>query len=202
MGLKSISRRQFVKRTGALVIGFNLFGSRLLAGPQAQSASPSGREPEVTSLDSWLAIGQDGNVTVYTSKVDLGTGVLTALSQIVAEELDIPFERVHMKTGDTASTIDQSQTSGSRTVHKAGPQLRQAAAAGRRALLNLASARFGLPVENLTVDAGVISVISRPQQKVSYEDLIGGRRFNLKITATGTGAELRFTWFVVPCVVR
>ncbi len=147
--------------------------------------------PEVTSLDSWLAVARDESVTVFTSKVDLGTGVLTALSQVVAEELDVPFDRIRMKTGDTGNTIDQSQTSGSRTLHKAGPQLRQAAAAGRRALLNLASARLGAPTEKLEVLDGVVSVTGNPAKKVSYGDLIGGRRFDIKITASGSGAELK-----------
>jgi nicotinate dehydrogenase subunit B len=188
---KSISRRQFAKGTGLLVVGFNLFGSRILSEAAGQTKSLPGVEPEVTSLDSWLGVARDGSVTVFTSKVDLGTGVLTSLSQVVAEELDVPFDRVHMKTGDTENTIDQSQTSGSRTLHKAGPQLRQAAAAARRALLNLASARLGVPPEKLGVSDGVVSVTGSPAKKISYGDLIGGRRFDVKITASGTGANLK-----------
>jgi len=145
----------------------------------------------VTQLDSWLAITRDGGVAIFTSKVDLGTGVLTALSQVVAEELDVPVDQIHMQTGDTANSIDQSQTSGSRTLHKAGPQLRQAAAAGRRALLDLASTRLGAPVEKLVVSDGIVSVTDSPARKVSYGDLIGGRRFDVRITASGTGADLK-----------
>ena len=109
------------------------------AGPIGAFASGG---PEATSLDSWLAVGQDGNVTVFTSKVDLGTGVVTALSQIVAEELDVPFHQIHMETGDTDNTIDQAATVGSRTIERGGPQLRQAAAAARQRALE---ARFGEP---------------------------------------------------------
>ena len=186
-----MSRRQFAKDTGLLLVGFNLFGFRVLAGSPASATPASFMEPEVTSLDSWLAIARDESVTVFTSKVDLGTGVLTALSQIVAEELDVPFERIHMRTGDTENTIDQSQTSGSRTLHKAGPQLRQAAAAGRQTLLKLASARLGAPMEKLVVVDGIVSVAGSPSKKISYGDLIGGQRFNVKITASGTGADLK-----------
>jgi nicotinate dehydrogenase subunit B len=189
--MKSISRRQFAKDTGLLLVGFNLFGSRILAGSPASATPGSFIEPEVTSLDSWLAIARDESVTVFTSKVDLGTGVLTALSQIVAEELDVPFDRIHMQTGDTENIIDQSQTSGSRTLHKAGPQLRQAAAAGRHTLLTLASARLGAPVEKLAVVDGIVSVAGSPSTKVSYGELIGAQRFNVKITASGTGADLK-----------
>ena len=188
METKQISRRQFAKGAGALVVSFNFFGpvSRALA----QAETFSNAAPEATSLDSWLAVGRDGNVTVFTSKVDLGTGVVTALSQIVAEELDVAFHQIHMETGDTSSTIDQAATVGSRTIERGGPQLRQAAAAGRQQLLVLASATLGAPVENLTVTDGVVSVSGDPAKKVSYGNLIGGRHFDVKITATGTGAAM------------
>ena len=136
----TFSRRQFLKGSGALVVSFSFSGpvSRALA----QSAATSSPDLDPTALDSWLAIGQDGSVTVFTSKVDLGTGVETALAQIVAEELDIPFKRIKMEVGDTTKTIDQASTVGSRTIERGGPQLRQAAAAARQALLKLASERL------------------------------------------------------------
>ncbi len=187
---KSISRRQFVKGATGLIVSFNLFGSHLLGQTIGQSGTADG-SPQPGELDSWLMVGSDGIVTVYTSKVDLGTGVLTALSQVMAEELDVSFGRIHMITGDTAQTIDQSQTSGSRTLHKAGPQLRQAAAAGKQQLLKLASAHLDVAAEKLTVNDGVVSVIGNPSQNVSYWKLLGGKRFNVTITATGTGALLK-----------
>jgi nicotinate dehydrogenase subunit B len=188
MQTKSISRRQFVKGTGALVVGFSFFGRAL--GTFAQSEGFAGLEPQPTALDSWLSISPDGTVTVFTSKVDLGTGVVTALSQIVAEELDVPFHSVHMETGDTSNTIDQAATVGSRTIERGGPQLRQAAAAARQQLLKLASASLEAPLENLVVVDGVVSVVGNPSKKISYGNLIGGRRFNLNIAATGTGWEM------------
>src|SRR5579872_7551140 len=180
----AISRRDFVKTTTGLVVGFSLFGPLLRAAGLGEQSGFNG-SPLPTQLDSWLVVGSDGVITVFTSKVDLGTGVLTALSQVMAEELDVSFQRIHMITGDTAQTIDQSQTSGSRTLHKAGPQLRQAAAAGRHELLKLAAVRLDAPVEKLTVNDGVVSVIGNPAQNVSYWKLIGGKRFNVTITATG-----------------
>jgi nicotinate dehydrogenase subunit B len=192
MKANTISRRQFVKGSAGLIVSFNLFGSRLLA----QSIGQSGNEdadgsPLASQLDSWLKVGSDGVITVYTSKVDLGTGVLTSLSQVMAEELDVAFERIHMITGDTAQTIDQSQTSGSRTMHKAGPQLRQAAAAGRQELLKLASAEMDVPVDRLVVTDGLVSVVGNPGQSVTYWKLLGGKQFHLAITARGTGAALQ-----------
>ncbi|MBI2211502.1 MAG: molybdopterin-dependent oxidoreductase, partial [Deltaproteobacteria bacterium] len=186
---KSLSRRQFLKGTGALVVGFSF--SRPLSQALAQSASLPAGDLDPTSLDSWLAIGQDGRVTVFTSKVDLGTGIETALTQIVAEELDVPFNRVKMEVGDTAKSIEQGSTVGSRTIERGGPQLRQAAAAARQALLKLASERLKAPVEKLAVTDGVVTVVGDASKKISYGKLIGGKRFNVTITATGTGWDMK-----------
>ncbi len=87
---------------------------------------------EVSSwLDDWLAIEPDGSVTAFSGKVELGTGVRTALAQIVAEELDLPLERIHMVMGDTARTPDEGYTAGSMTISGSGTALRRAAAAAR-----------------------------------------------------------------------
>ena len=189
MQTKSISRRDLLKGSGALIVGFSFFGS--VSKALGQSAAAMGAEPDATSLDSWVAVAQDGSVTVFTSKVELGTGVVTALAQIVAEELDVPFAQVHMDVGDTAKTIDQGITAASRTIERGGPQLRQASAAARHELLKLASTRLDTPMEKLTVSDGVVSVIGNPARKISYASLIGGKRFNVKIVATGTGWDLK-----------
>src|ERR1035441_847590 len=189
MEIKSIFRRDFLKGSGALIVSFSFYGPALKA--LGQSAAPTSAEPDATSLDSWVAVAQDGSITVFTSKVELGTGVETALAQIVAEELDVPFKQVHMDFGDTAKSIDQGVTAASRTIERGGPQLRQASAAARQELLKLASTRLDTPVDKLTVTDGVVSVISSPARKVSYGDLIGGKRFNVKIVATGTGWDMK-----------
>src|SRR5919199_1702145 len=79
----------------------------------------------------WSEVGTDGTVTVFTGKVELGGGVTTGLAQIVAEELDVPLNRVSMVMGDTARTPDQGLTAGSQTIAGAGPTLRQVAADAR-----------------------------------------------------------------------
>ena len=183
------TRRQFLKGTGALVVGFNLLSpARQLL---AQFATLPSGDIDPTSLDSWIAITPEGNVTFYTSKVEIGTGTLTALAQIVAEELDVPLSRIKMDSGDTARTVEQGSTVGSRTIERAGPQVRQAAAAARQELLKLASARLGAPVEKLMVTDGVVTAVGQAARKVSYGQLIGGKRFNTKITATGTGWDMK-----------
>ncbi|HYY24154.1 MAG TPA: molybdopterin cofactor-binding domain-containing protein [Candidatus Udaeobacter sp.] len=189
------SRRQFLKGGGALIVSFNLFPALDLF---AQSARASGAQPDPTQLDSWIAIGQDGNVTVFTSKVELGTGIETALAQIAAEELDIPWQKIRVDMGDTSKTIDQATTSGSRTIERAGPQVRQAAAAARKELLRLAAEKLGAPAEKLTVRDGVVSVVGNPSKRVSYAQLIGGRRFNVTIQAEGRAGELKLAQDVEP----
>ncbi|PYS14584.1 MAG: hypothetical protein DMG15_07645 [Acidobacteria bacterium] len=189
MAAREVSRRGFLKTTGGLVVSFSFSGpvSRLLA----QSSDLTGVEPEATQLDSWLAVAPNGGVTVFTSKVELGTGIETALAQIVADELDVPFQKIQMDWGDTAKSVDQGMTVASRTLERAGPQLRQAAAAARQQLLKLAAARLEVPGERLTVRDGVVSVTGNEGKKVSYGELIGGKRFNLKITATGEGWDMK-----------
>jgi len=184
-----LSRREFLKGTGALIVSFNLFPPASLVYGQARAAA--GGEPDPTQLDSWIAIGADGSITVFTSKVELGTGIETALAQIAAEELDVPWQRIKVDMGDTTKTIDQATTSGSRTIERAGPQIRQAAAAARKELLRLASEKLGAPAEKLTVRNGVVSVPGNSSKQLSYGQLIGGKRFNVRIQAEGRGNDLK-----------
>jgi CO/xanthine dehydrogenase Mo-binding subunit len=189
MKMSPLNRRQFLKSTGALIVSFNLFPPARNAFAQFATL-PSG-DIDPTSLDSWLVITPDGLVTFYTSKVEIGTGTITALAQIVAEELDVPIARIKMDSGDTSRTIEQGSTVGSRTIERAGPQVRQAAAAARQELLKLAAGRLGVPDSKLTVADGVVSVTGDATKKISYGELIGGKKFNTKITATGTGWDMK-----------
>src|SRR5579885_10330 len=164
-----ISRRDALIGSGALVVSFSL----PLGGAQAQA----GAKPlALTEVDSFLAIDKAGKVTVYSGKVDLGTGITTALRQIAAEELDVPFARVDLVTGDTQLTPDQGNTWGSLTVQLGGMQIRQACAAARQALLAEAAKKLG--TDQLTVNDGVISGGGK---KVSYAELIGGKSFAITL---------------------
>jgi nicotinate dehydrogenase subunit B len=133
-------------------------------------------------LDDWLAIEPDGAVTAFSGKVELGTGVKTALAQIVAEELDVPLERVHMVMGDTARTPDEGYTAGSMTISGSGTALRKAAAEARRAMLRLAAERLDAATKDLAVRDGVIFMIRHPEHSVTYAELMGGKRFGLRVT--------------------
>ena len=193
MTSKTISRRDLLKGSGAVIVGFNLFGpaARLLA-QGAQGGTPisnAGGLPS-TELDSWIAVAADGTVSVFTSKVDLGTGTGTALGQIVAEELDVPVGKIRMVIGDTDKSVDQGRTSASRTLERAGPQMRQAAAAARQELLHRASAKLGVSAEQLVVSGGVVSA-GGSGDTVSYAALVGGKRFDTKISASGEQWDLK-----------
>ena len=139
-------------------------------------------QPLTTWLDDWLAIDPDGMVTAFSGKVELGTGVRTALAQIVAEELDVPFERVQMVMGDTERTPNEGYTAGSMTISTSGAALRNAAAQARRILLEMAAKRLDARPDELTVQAGLISFIRHPERKITYAELMGGKAFNLEVT--------------------
>src|SRR5258706_88720 len=166
-----ISRRQFIKSVGALIVSFNLFPACTALG---QSSVGPGIDGGPTQLDSWLAVAPDGTITVFSGKVDLGTGVETALAQIVAEELDVPFNKIHMIGLDTTKAIDQGITAGSRTIERGGPQLRQAAAAARQELLKLAAARLNAAPEKLMVKDGVVTVAGHSKKTSSHCQSIPG----------------------------
>jgi hypothetical protein len=137
---------------------------------------------QANQVDDWIAIQTDGTVTVFSGKVELGTGVKTALAQIVAEELDVPFERINMVMGDTALTPDEGYTAGSTTIQLGGFALRQAGAEARLALLELASDRLDAAVEELAVRDGVIRVSHHPDRTITYAELLGGKKFKRRIT--------------------
>ena len=145
-----LSRRAALLGSGALVVSFSLHGS--IGSAKAQGMA---KPITLTEVDSFLAIDKAGNVTVYSGKVDLGTGITTALRQIVAEELDIPTSRIELVQGDTSLTPDQGTTWGSLTIQVGGVQLRQAAAAARQALITEAGKKLG--TDQLTITDGVVS---------------------------------------------
>jgi CO/xanthine dehydrogenase Mo-binding subunit len=107
--LTRISRRDLLKTGGALVVSFALAGRR---GVAAESVSPA-KPLDPSEVDSFLAIHADGTVTIYTGKVDVGTGLRIAVRQMAAEELGLPAERITLIEGDTGLTPDQGGTGGS-----------------------------------------------------------------------------------------
>lgn len=135
-------------------------------------------------LDDWIAIAPDETVTVYSGKVELGTGVRTALAQIVADELDAPMACIRMVMGDTGQTPNEGYTAGSSTLQMGGAALRRAAAEARRALCEMAADRLGVSLDALMVRDGVVSVASDSARSLTYGELMRGRRFDRAVTGT------------------
>ncbi len=172
-----IDRRGFLKGTGALIVSFAIPLTRGRAAPT------SGAKPvDLNSVESFLAIDSDGEVTVYSGKVDLGTGVRTALAQMVADELDVPFSKVTVIQGDTDLTPDQGPTYGSLSIQNGGTQLRQAAATARRSLLQEAGKRFNVAPDSLRIADGL--VIGPGEKRVPLQALIAPHGLHLKMDKT------------------
>ncbi len=179
------SRRAFLQSGGAIVVSFAFPGLSL-----AQTSTPKEKLGLYEGLDSWLAVAQSGDVTVFCGKVELGTGVTTGLSQIVAEELDFPVSRIRMIMGDTAIVPDQGTTTGSKTTQMGGPQLRQAAAEARAVLNELAAAKLGVSADAIAFQDGVAFVKTDPAKKTTLAELIGGKRFDRKMTKKVKGKAI------------
>jgi nicotinate dehydrogenase subunit B len=178
------SRRNFLKGSGALIVGFSGGFAARPAGAQIPQG-PTPGAPPLNQLDSWIAIAADGSVTAYSGKEELGQGIATAQTQLVAEELSVPFERVNLIYCDTALTPDQAYTSGSQS-HPANfnrSNLALAAATARETLLRLGSQRLGVPVDQLIAADGTIHVKSDLSKQVAYGQLIGGNKFNLTLNS-------------------
>ena len=171
------SRRDMLKGGGALVVSFSLVPNGDALAQGAAAAKPVA----LTEVDSFLVIDARGSVTVYSGKVDLGTGTNTALRQMAAEELDVALSKVGLITGDTRLTPDQGKTWGSLTIQLGGMQIRNAAATARDALLDEAAKRLNVKKEDLKVADGVVSAGSK---RVTYAQLIGGKSFSLKLDHT------------------
>jgi CO/xanthine dehydrogenase Mo-binding subunit len=181
------SRRDFLKQSAALIVSFSMWDLGMGVTPShAQAARPvAPGSPPQDQLDSWIAIADDGSVTAYTGKVELGQGIVTAQTQLVAEELCVPFERVKLIYGDTAFTPDQAYTSGSlsHATNFNHSNLAQAAATAREMLLRLASERLGMPPAELVAADGQIRVKDDASRALSYGELVGGRKFNIVLDA-------------------
>ncbi len=181
-----LDRRAFLKASGALVVSFGAFGATaVLEGAETDpgpfDTHPSHIDPQ--RLESWIAVGSDGRVTAFTGKAELGQGMLTAQTQLIAEELCVPMNRVTLIECDTERCPDQGTTSGSRSTptnfnHR---NLALAGATARETLLRLASKRLGVPAAQLTAAGGIVSVTRHSEKRVSYGALVSGRAMDVAL---------------------
>jgi nicotinate dehydrogenase subunit B len=177
------SRRAFLQGAGALIVSFSALGKVATAAAQRFGARSTPGAPSPEKVDSWLAIAADGRVTAYTGKCEIGQGIATAQMQLVAEELCVPLESVHLIYCQTPLTPDEGVTSGSQShpTNFNHRNLAQAAATAREALVQLAARHLGVPAASLVARDGAIHVNSDPAKKVTYGTLIGGKHFDLSV---------------------
>ena len=191
------TRRDFIKTSGMLVVGISAMSITPASGVEAvllQAGQGPGPypDPDFRQLDSWIVIRENNTATFHVGKTDLGQGTGTAFRQIMSDELDIAFDKTSCVMGSTDVTVDQGGSGGSDALQTDGWPMRRVAAEARRVLLEMGSSRLGVPVTALVVSDGVISIAADPAKKVTYGELIGGKKFNVTLsgknsdTTTGT----------------
>ncbi|HET9219944.1 MAG TPA: molybdopterin cofactor-binding domain-containing protein [Terriglobia bacterium] len=190
------SRRKFLKTSGLLVVSFGAAaagagsflmrsGAGLAAVPQATGPYP---DLDYRQLDSWIVIHQDNTATFHVGKTDCGQGTGTAFRQMMSDELDIPYDKTTCIMGSTDVTVDQGGSGGSDAIQTDGLPMRRVAAEARRVLLEMAATRFSVPVDQLSVADGVITVKGDASKRVTYGELIGGRKFNVALSGNNINA--------------
>jgi nicotinate dehydrogenase subunit B len=186
------SRRSLLKSAGMLVVSFSAAGTGPLT-PSANAQAPAAAagpypDPDYKQLDSWIVIHEDSTATFYVGKTDCGQGTGTGFRQLMSDELDIAYDRTTCIMGSTDNTVDQGGSGGSTAMERDAWPMRRAAAEARRVLLEMGSTRFGVPVDQLAVSAGVITAKADPSKRVTYGELVGGKKFNIALTGNNVNA--------------
>jgi CO/xanthine dehydrogenase Mo-binding subunit len=185
----TVSRRSFLKSSGLLVVSVSAAAA---AGPFAEFAIAQAPgpypDPDFRQLDSWIVIHQNNTATFYVGKTDCGQGTGTAFRQMMSDELDIAYDKTTCVMGSTDVTVDQGGSGGSDAIQTDGWPMRRVAAEARRVLLEMASARFVVPVDQLGVSDGVITVKADASKRVTYGELIGGKRFHVALAGSNVDA--------------
>ena len=177
-----VSRRDLLKAGGALIVSFS-FDAALPRWARAQTPvlpSDAAKPLDPSQVDSFLAIHADGTVTVYTGKVDVGTGLRIAVAQMAAEELGVRADRITIVDGDTGVCPDQGGTGGSTGLTRGGAEVRQAAATARQALLALGAARLNRAAADLTIVDGDVRPLSGGAG-IAVGALVSDRRLSVKV---------------------
>ena len=180
------SRRDFFRSAGMFAVTFSAAGTAASFVSEAKAQAPATAagpypDPDFHQVDSWIVIHQDDTATFYVGKTDCGQGTGTAFRQIMSDELDFPFARTTCIMGSTDITVDQGGSGGSTAMERDSWPMRRVAAEARRTLLDMASPSLGVPVDQLSVSEGVVSVTANPSKRITYGQLIGGRRFNVAV---------------------
>jgi nicotinate dehydrogenase subunit B len=167
-----MKRRDFFKIMGSgIIIFFKPWGAIDLLGLPAEQARSLSKD-----YNAFLRIAEDGTVSCFTGKIEMGQGIITSLPQMMADELNVPLEKVKIIMGDTDLCPYDQGTWGSLTTRAFGPNMRAAAAEARTVLVEMASAKLGVPVAQLEVRNGVITDSKNGQNSVTYSQLTKGKR--------------------------
>jgi len=164
-----LDRREFMK-----LVGSGIFVFFAVDDPFALEEAQRGQRSYPDDFNAYLRIGEDGRVTCFSGKIEQGQGNTTALAQMLAEELEVPFDSVDMIMGDTRFCPWDAGTFGSRSIKYFGPALRAAGAEAREVLIQLAAERLKLPAEQLVARDGSVYDRSNPKQRVAYAALAKG----------------------------
>ena len=169
-----MNRRNFIKNTGCLAIGFSLRGADFTyASPLIQDLPQSIKENP--KINAWLEILANGRIRIFTGKIELGQGIQTAIAQVAAEELDVNIDHVEVVLADTGRTPDEGYTVGSGSIEQSAIAVRYAAAAGRQKLLELAAQQLAIPVSQLTINSGQIITVSG-NKTLSFAQVLNGKQ--------------------------
>lgn len=166
-----VSRREFMKLMGGGIIIMFAVGE-----PSSLEALGQRGQPLPEDLNAFLRVGEDGRVSCFTGKIEMGQGVITSLAMMLADELGVPLDSVDMVMGDTDLCPWDAGTWGSMSTRFFGPPLRAAAAEARAVLIELGGEYLKSPTSELAVEAGVIFNRSQRQKKVSYAQLAKGKK--------------------------
>ncbi len=169
------TRRSVLKAAGALAIGFDFFVDVAVAADAPGQKLPGDLNTN-PKISSWLRVESDGKIRLLVGKVELGQGVLTAVAQICADQLDVDIERIAITSGDTRLVPDEGVTAGSFSMPNCGSAVRQVAAEARQILMGLAARKLGAEATGLRVADGLVTA---PDGKsVSYWDIVSGEELN------------------------
>jgi isoquinoline 1-oxidoreductase len=177
-----LARRDFFKILGAGIVVFAAAKDALALQETAPGSKSFHNEELPKDITSWLHVGEDGMVTGFTGKAEMGQNIRTELSQTVADELRVPFESVHMVMGDTALTPFDAGTFGSRTTPTMTPQLRRAAEAARNLLIGVAAKEWNVAPEGL-IAAGAKVTDPTSGRSLRYAELARGKTLAQNVPA-------------------
>jgi len=179
---RRMSRRRFLASGGALVVSFSLAPGLFAAKPPGKEDRKGAKLPGslhgAPMLDSWIRIGADGSITVFTGKAELGQGIKTALLQVAAEELVVEPRQINLITADTGRTPDERYTAGSQSMQDSATAIQNAAAQVRAILVDLAAKRLNAPQDSLTVRNAAIRAADG--RSASYGELVTGETLHVR----------------------